>query len=66
MLYAMEKLPMPEGDVYALDGYPKGKGVLRDFLKQMVLIMVNSMSRQQMMIFFCLPVKILRSFSWLI
>lgn len=46
MLYAMEGLPMPEGDVYALDGYPQGKGILRDFLKQMVLVMVNSLNRE--------------------
>jgi hypothetical protein len=44
MLYAMEKLAMPKGDVYLLPGY-SNVPVFRDFVKQMLLIMVNSKSR---------------------
>jgi hypothetical protein len=41
MLYAMEKLPMPKGDVYHLKGYSNDE-TFRRFVKQMLLIMVNS------------------------
>jgi hypothetical protein len=41
MLYAMEKLPMPEGDVYHLDGY-SNDSTFRNFVKRMLLIMVNA------------------------
>jgi hypothetical protein len=41
MLYAMENLPMPEGDVYELDGYSNDV-TFRRFVKQMLLVMVNS------------------------
>jgi hypothetical protein len=41
MLYAMEKLPMPKGDVYHLKGYSNDE-TFRKFVKQMLLIMVNS------------------------
>lgn len=41
MLYAMEKLPMPKGDVYHLENY-NNTDIFRDFIKQLLLIMVNS------------------------
>ncbi len=44
MLYAMDKLPMPKGDVYYLEGYPNDD-TFRDFVKRMLLIMVNSDNR---------------------
>jgi hypothetical protein len=44
MLYAMEGLSMPEGDVYALDGYSNDP-VFRSFVKRMLLVMVNSADR---------------------
>lgn len=44
MLYAMEKLPMPEGDVYHLDGYSNDK-TFRDFVKIMLLVMLNAKNR---------------------
>jgi hypothetical protein len=46
MLYAMEKLPMPEGDVYYLDGYSNDK-TFRKFVKQLLLVMVNAESRNK-------------------
>ena len=45
MLYAMEKLPMPEGDVYYLDGYSNDEK-FRKLVKQMLLIMVNCSDRE--------------------
>lgn len=47
MLYATEKLPMPKGDVYALDEYPKRSDIFRAFLKQMLLAMVNSGGKEE-------------------
>ena len=44
MLYALSKLPMPGGDVYQLPGYSNDK-VFRDFVKRMLLVMVNSGDR---------------------
>lgn len=44
MLYAMSKISMPEGDVYHLPGY-SNNGVFRDFVKRVLLIMVNSKDR---------------------
>lgn len=41
MLYAMEKLPMPEGDVYHVPGYSNDDD-FRAFVKQLLLTMVNS------------------------
>jgi hypothetical protein len=46
MLYAMEKLPMPEGDVYYLDGY-SNDSTFRKFVKRMLLVMVNADSREK-------------------
>ena len=46
MLYAMDKLPKPEGDVYNLPGY-SNSDEFRDFVKQMLLTMVNSESREK-------------------
>jgi hypothetical protein len=46
MLYAMEKLPMPEGDVYYLDGY-SNDSTFRRFVKRMLLIMVNTDDREK-------------------
>ena len=45
MLYAMEKLPMPKGDVYHLKGYSNDE-TFRRFVKQLLLIMVNADSRE--------------------
>ena len=46
MLYAMDDLDMPPGDVYQIPEYPeeklKDKKVFRDFIKQMLLTLVNS------------------------
>jgi len=44
MLYAMDKLPMPEGDVYNLPGYSNSE-VFRDFVKRFLLVMLNSKDR---------------------
>jgi len=41
MLYNITGNEMPEGDQYALDGYPKTKPV-RDFLKRLLLIILNT------------------------
>jgi hypothetical protein len=41
MLYAREGIPMPEGDVYKLDGY-SNDDTFRQFVKQMLLVMVNA------------------------
>ncbi len=46
MLYALEKLPMPKGDVYHLDGYSNDP-TFRRFVKQLVLILVNADSREK-------------------
>jgi len=46
MLYAMKKLPMPKGDVYYLDGYSNGY-VFREFVKRMLLVMVNASERSE-------------------
>lgn len=46
MLYAMDKLPMPEGDVYHLDGYSNNE-VFREFVKRMLLILLNSDDRSK-------------------
>jgi hypothetical protein len=46
MLYAMEKLPMPEGDVYHLDGY-SNDSTFRKFVKRMLLVMVNADSPEK-------------------
>jgi hypothetical protein len=46
MLYAMEKLAMPEGDVYYLDGY-SNDSTFRKFVKRMLLIMVNTDDREK-------------------
>jgi hypothetical protein len=46
MLYAWEKLLVPEGDVYHLDGYSKNK-TFRDFVKRLLLIMVNAENRDK-------------------
>lgn len=45
MLYAMEKLPMPEGDVYKIEGYSNDR-TFRSFVKSMLLMMVNAGSRE--------------------
>ena len=45
MLYAMDGLDMHTGDVYKLPGYSNSK-VFRDFVKTMLLAMVNSDSRE--------------------
>jgi len=45
MLYAKDKLPMPEGDVYYLEGYSNDE-IFRNFVKRMLLIMVNAGSRE--------------------
>ena len=45
MLYAMEKLQMPKGDVYKLKGYSNDE-TFRRFVKQLLLIMVNADSRE--------------------
>jgi hypothetical protein len=45
MLYAKEKLPMPEGDVYHLKGYSNDE-TFRRFVKRMLLVMVNADSRE--------------------
>ena len=44
MLYAMKKLPAPEGDVYHLDGYSNDY-IFREFVKRMLLVMVNASDR---------------------
>jgi hypothetical protein len=41
MLYALKKLPMPDGDVYHLDGYSNDPA-FRTFVKQILLVMINS------------------------
>jgi len=46
MLYAMDGLPIPEGDVYELTGYSNSP-VFRDFVKKMLLAMINSDSRER-------------------
>jgi hypothetical protein len=46
MLYAMEKLPIPKGDVYHLDGYSNDQ-TFRGFVKQLLLIMVNAETRDK-------------------
>jgi hypothetical protein len=46
MLYALEKLPMPKGDVYHLEGYSNDK-IFRDFVKKLLLIMINSSDRSK-------------------
>lgn len=46
MLYAMEKLPMPKGDVYHLPGHSNDQ-TFRKFVKQLLLIMVNAESRKK-------------------
>jgi hypothetical protein len=46
MLYAMEKLLMPEGDVYYLDGY-SNDFTFRKFVKRMLLVMVNADSDEK-------------------
>jgi hypothetical protein len=45
MLYALEGLPLPKGDVYHIDGY-SNDSTFRAFLKRMLLIMVNSSDRE--------------------
>jgi hypothetical protein len=45
MLYAMEKLPMPKGDVYHLKGFSNDE-IFRRFVKRMLLVMVNADSRE--------------------
>lgn len=45
MLYGMDKLPMPEGDVYYLEGY-SNDDVFRKFVKRMLLVMVNASDRE--------------------
>jgi hypothetical protein len=46
MLYAKKKLPMPEGDVYWLDGYSNDYK-FRKFVKRMLLVMVNADSPEK-------------------
>jgi len=46
MLYAKEGLSMPEGDVYCLDGY-SNDDIFREFVKRMLLVMVNSLNRSK-------------------
>jgi hypothetical protein len=46
ILYAWEKLPVPEGDVYHLDGYSNDK-TFRDFVKRLLLVMVNAEDRDK-------------------
>ncbi|MBC2734146.1 MAG: hypothetical protein HF981_07300 [Desulfobacteraceae bacterium] len=41
MLYAKEGIPMPEGDVYHLEGY-SNDDTFRQFVKRMLLVMVNA------------------------
>jgi len=44
MLYALSGAPMPAGDVYHLPGYSVDT-VFRDFVKRMLLVMVNATDR---------------------
>jgi hypothetical protein len=44
MLYALKKIPVPVGDVYHLDGY-SNDDIFRDFVKRMLLVMVNASDR---------------------
>lgn len=46
MLYAKEKIPMPAGDVYHLDEY-SNDDEFRNFVKRMLLILVNSDDRDE-------------------
>jgi len=46
MLYAKEGLPMPEEDVYHLEGYSNDE-TFRSFVKRMLLVMVNSLNRSK-------------------
>ena len=46
MLYAIEKLPMPEGDVYKLDGY-SNDDTFREFVKKLLQAMINAPNREK-------------------
>jgi hypothetical protein len=46
MLYAIEKLPMPEGDVYKLDGY-SNDDTFREFVKKLLQAMINAPDRDK-------------------
>ena len=46
MLYAMGKLPMPEGDVYHIDGYSNDE-TFRKFVKRLLQAMINASNRNE-------------------
>jgi hypothetical protein len=46
MLYAIEKLPMPEGDVYYLDEYSNTQ-IFRDFVKKLLQAVINAPNREK-------------------
>jgi hypothetical protein len=46
MLYAMEKSPIPEGDVYHLEGY-SNTNTFRKFVKQLLQAFLNASSREE-------------------
>jgi hypothetical protein len=46
MLYALEKLPMPAGDVYHPTGYSNDQ-TFRNFVNQLLLIMLNAESTEE-------------------
>jgi hypothetical protein len=46
MLYAMEKLPVPKGDVYHLSGY-SNDATFREFVKKLLQAVVNAPDREK-------------------
>ena len=46
MLYAMENLPVPDGDVYDIPEYPESSHAFRNFVKRLLLTIVNSADKE--------------------